>query len=115
MKEIYLHIRERKTNYLSTVAPPNTVDTANEGISKPVPPAESAQAPLRAQAESAQAVNISQGSKFETESAQAVLGAQPLLLNVWPNFDENTSILGGILKVRGLQTTTTYALVIKAY
>ncbi|KAF6156973.1 hypothetical protein GIB67_039734 [Kingdonia uniflora] len=47
--------RKRKTIDPSTIVPPNTVDTANEGVSKLVPPTESALAALGAQAESAQA------------------------------------------------------------
>ncbi|KAF6145797.1 hypothetical protein GIB67_016246, partial [Kingdonia uniflora] len=48
--------------------------------------------------ESAEGLNIPQGSKFETESAQAGLGAQPPLPNVCPDFDENIPTFGGILK-----------------
>ncbi|KAF6135442.1 hypothetical protein GIB67_027316 [Kingdonia uniflora] len=41
--------RKRKTIDPSTVVPPNIIDTANEGISEPVPPIEPAQAAFRAQ------------------------------------------------------------------
>ncbi|KAF6161708.1 hypothetical protein GIB67_029152, partial [Kingdonia uniflora] len=65
-----------------------------QGVSEPVPPTESAQATLGAQAESAQAVNISQGLEFETESAQATLGAQPPLINVSLDYDVHIPIVG---------------------
>ncbi|KAF6136875.1 hypothetical protein GIB67_018914 [Kingdonia uniflora] len=68
---------------------------ANEGVSKPLRPTKSTKAALGAQAESAQGVNIPQGLKFETESAQAALGAQPPLLNIPPNFDVNIPNVGG--------------------
>ncbi|KAF6151311.1 hypothetical protein GIB67_040584, partial [Kingdonia uniflora] len=51
----YKRKRKRKTIDPNTVVPPNTVDTANEGVSEPVPPTESAQVALGAQAESTQA------------------------------------------------------------
>ncbi|KAF6138985.1 hypothetical protein GIB67_010711, partial [Kingdonia uniflora] len=54
-----------------------------------------AQAALGAQAESVQAVNIPQDSKFETEYAQATLGAQPPLPNVSPDSDVNIHIIRG--------------------
>ncbi|KAF6165151.1 hypothetical protein GIB67_000735 [Kingdonia uniflora] len=92
---------KRKTIDPSTVVPPNIVDTTNEGVSKPVPPTESAQVTLRAQAESAQAVNIPQGSEFETESVQATLGAQPPLPNASPNYDVNIPIVRGYSEAGG--------------
>ncbi|KAF6135818.1 hypothetical protein GIB67_028137, partial [Kingdonia uniflora] len=39
-------------------------------------------------------MNIPQGSEFKTESAQAALGAQPPVLNVFPNFHVNIPIVG---------------------
>ncbi|KAF6142776.1 hypothetical protein GIB67_023258 [Kingdonia uniflora] len=48
--------------------------------------------------EFAEGVNIPQGSEFETESAQAGLGAQPPLPNDCPDFDENILIFGGYSK-----------------
>ncbi|KAF6169146.1 hypothetical protein GIB67_038643 [Kingdonia uniflora] len=45
--------------------------------------------------ESAEGVNIPKDSEFETESAQAGLGVQPPLPNIYPNFDENIPIFGG--------------------
>ncbi|KAF6148319.1 hypothetical protein GIB67_025538 [Kingdonia uniflora] len=73
-EDLLIYKRKKKTIDPSTVVPPNTVDTTNKGVSEPVPQTESAQAALGAQDESAQAVNISQGSEFETETAQATLG-----------------------------------------
>ncbi|KAF6153173.1 hypothetical protein GIB67_031127, partial [Kingdonia uniflora] len=52
--DLLTYKRKRKTIDLSIVVPPNIVDTANKGVNKPVPPIESAQATLGAQAESAQ-------------------------------------------------------------
>ncbi|KAF6138048.1 hypothetical protein GIB67_042953, partial [Kingdonia uniflora] len=40
-------------------------------------------------------MNILQGSEFETESAQAGLGAQPPLPNIFPDFDVNILIVEG--------------------
>ncbi|KAF6166094.1 hypothetical protein GIB67_023804 [Kingdonia uniflora] len=74
----------RKTIGPSTIVPPNTVDSANKGVSEALPPTESAED-----------VNIPQGSEFETEFAQASLGTQPHLPNVSPNFDMNIPIVGG--------------------
>ncbi|KAF6168202.1 hypothetical protein GIB67_011587 [Kingdonia uniflora] len=54
--DLLTYKRKRKTIDPSTVVIPNTVDTANEGVSEPVPPTESAQAALGAQAEFAQAI-----------------------------------------------------------
>ncbi|KAF6140408.1 hypothetical protein GIB67_013177 [Kingdonia uniflora] len=93
--DLVTYKRKRKTINPSTVVPPNTIGSANEGVSEPLPLTESTQATLGAQVEFAQAVNIPQGSKFETESAQATLGAQPPLPNVFYNFDVNISIVGG--------------------
>ncbi|KAF6155839.1 hypothetical protein GIB67_039170 [Kingdonia uniflora] len=94
-EDLFTYKRKRKTIDPSTIVPPNIIDTANEGVSGPVPPTESAQAVLGAQAESAQAVNISQGSEFETESAQTTLGAQPPLPNVSPDSDVHIPIVRG--------------------
>ncbi|KAF6153006.1 hypothetical protein GIB67_021611 [Kingdonia uniflora] len=85
-----------KTIDPSTVVPPNTVDSANESVSEGV----------NILTESAEGVNIPQGSKFETESAQAGLGAQPPLPNVCPDFDENILIFGGILKLHFVDIIT---------
>ncbi|KAF6158948.1 hypothetical protein GIB67_042029 [Kingdonia uniflora] len=63
--------RKRKTIDPSTVVPPNTINSTNEG------------------------------SEFETESAQAVLGTQPPLPNVSPNFDMNIPIIGGYYNDEG--------------
>ncbi|KAF6163269.1 hypothetical protein GIB67_025133 [Kingdonia uniflora] len=82
---------KRKTIDPSTVVPPNTADSANEGVSEGV----------NIPTESAVGINIPQGSEFETESAQAGLGAQPPLPNVCPNFDENIPILGGYSEGEG--------------
>ncbi|KAF6155384.1 hypothetical protein GIB67_019910, partial [Kingdonia uniflora] len=49
--DLLIYKRKRKIIDPSTVVPPNIVDTANEGVSEPVPPTESAQAALGAQAE----------------------------------------------------------------
>ncbi|KAF6143718.1 hypothetical protein GIB67_021728 [Kingdonia uniflora] len=105
-EDLLTYKRKRKTIDPSTVVPLNTVDITNEGVSEPVPPTESSQASLGAQAESAQAVNIPQGSEFETEFVQATLGAQPPP-NTFPNSDMNIPIIGGILKVRVLQAMKT--------
>ncbi|KAF6164331.1 hypothetical protein GIB67_029214 [Kingdonia uniflora] len=94
-EDLLTYKRKRKTIDPNTIVPPNTVDTTNEGGSELVPLTESAQAALRTQAESAQAVNISQGLEFETESAKATLGAQPPLLNVSPDYDVHIPIVGG--------------------
>ncbi|KAF6165489.1 hypothetical protein GIB67_023318, partial [Kingdonia uniflora] len=83
-----LYKRKIKTIDPSTVVPPNTVDSANEGASEALPPTESVEG-----------VNIPQGSEFKTESTQASLGAQPPLPNVSPNFDVNISIVGGYSEV----------------
>ncbi|KAF6153077.1 hypothetical protein GIB67_034799 [Kingdonia uniflora] len=99
--DLLTYKRKRKTIDPSTIVPPNTVDTTNEGVSEPVPPTESAQAALGAQAESAQAVNISQGSKFETVSAQATLGAQPPLPNASSDSDVHIPIVGGYSEGEG--------------
>ncbi|KAF6160272.1 hypothetical protein GIB67_019041 [Kingdonia uniflora] len=99
--DLVTYKRKRKTIDPNTVVPPNTVDSANEGVSKPLPPTESAQAALGVQAESAQAVNIPQGLEFETESAQAALGAQALLPNVSPNYDVSIPIVGGYSEGEG--------------
>ncbi|KAF6174512.1 hypothetical protein GIB67_004706 [Kingdonia uniflora] len=53
--ELLTYKRKRKTIDPSTVVPPNTVDTANKGVSEPVSSTESAQAAFGAQAESVQA------------------------------------------------------------
>ncbi|KAF6175281.1 hypothetical protein GIB67_000602 [Kingdonia uniflora] len=82
--------RKRKTIDSNTIVPPNTVDSANEGISEALPPTESVEG-----------VNIPQGSEFETESAQAGLGAQPPLPNVSPDFDVNIPIVGGYYEGEG--------------
>ncbi|KAF6136413.1 hypothetical protein GIB67_019296, partial [Kingdonia uniflora] len=82
---------KRKTIDPSTVVPPNTVDSANEGVSEGV----------NILTESAEGVNIPQGSEFETESTQAGLGAQPPLPNVCPDFDENIPIFGGYSEGEG--------------
>ncbi|KAF6155835.1 hypothetical protein GIB67_039166 [Kingdonia uniflora] len=92
---------KRKTIDPSTVVPLNSIDIANEGASEPVPPTESAQAILGAQAESAQAVNISQGSEFEIEFTQAALGAQPPLPNVFPDYDMHIQIVRGYFEGEG--------------
>ncbi|KAF6160224.1 hypothetical protein GIB67_016660 [Kingdonia uniflora] len=89
-EDLVTYKRKRKTIDPSTVAPPNTVDSANEGISDALPPTESAKS-----------VNIPQGLEFETESAQACLGAQPPLPNVSPDFDVNIPIIGGYSKGEG--------------
>ncbi|KAF6144868.1 hypothetical protein GIB67_001879 [Kingdonia uniflora] len=81
---------QRKTIGPSTVIPPNTVDSTNEGVSEALPPTEFVEG-----------VNIPQGSEFETESSQASLGAQPPLPNVFPNFDDNISIIGGYSEGKG--------------
>ncbi|KAF6161325.1 hypothetical protein GIB67_009212, partial [Kingdonia uniflora] len=83
---------KRKTIDPSTVVPPNTVDSANEGVSEGV----------NIPTESVEGVNIPQGSEFEIGSAQAGLGAQPPLPNVWPNFVENIPILGGYSEGEGV-------------
>ncbi|KAF6154676.1 hypothetical protein GIB67_000560 [Kingdonia uniflora] len=90
--DLLTYKRKRKTIDPSTNVLPNTVDTANEGVSEPVPPTESAQATLGVQVEFIQAVNIFQGLEFETESAQAALGTQPPYPNVFPDFDEKLPI-----------------------
>ncbi|KAF6163532.1 hypothetical protein GIB67_002537 [Kingdonia uniflora] len=56
--DLLIYKRKIKTIDPSTIVPPNTADTSNEGVSKPVPPTESAQATLGAQAESAQAEKL---------------------------------------------------------
>ncbi|KAF6148858.1 hypothetical protein GIB67_014229 [Kingdonia uniflora] len=60
--DLVAYKRKRKTIDPSTVVPPNTVNSANEGVSEVLPPTESAED-----------VNILQGSEFETESAQAAI------------------------------------------
>ncbi|KAF6148315.1 hypothetical protein GIB67_025534 [Kingdonia uniflora] len=79
--DLVTYKRKRKTIDPTTVVPPNTVESANEGVSEPVPPLK--------------------GSQFDTESAQAVLGAQPPLPNVSPDSDVNISIVGGDSKSEG--------------
>ncbi|KAF6147149.1 hypothetical protein GIB67_036868 [Kingdonia uniflora] len=63
---------------------------ANEGVSEALP-----------STESAQGVNIPQGSEFKSESAQAALGAQPPLPNVSPAFDVNIPIIEGYSEGEG--------------
>ncbi|KAF6154028.1 hypothetical protein GIB67_026682, partial [Kingdonia uniflora] len=99
--DLLTYKRKRKTIDPSTVVLPNTVDTANEGVSEPVPLTKSAQATLGAQAESAQAVNSPQGLEFMIESAQAASGAQTLLPNVSLNSDVNIPIVGGYSEGEG--------------
>ncbi|KAF6177095.1 hypothetical protein GIB67_015970 [Kingdonia uniflora] len=89
-EDLVTYKRKRKTIDPSIVVPPNTVDSANEGVSEVLPPTESVED-----------VNIPQGSKFETESAQTGLGAQPPLSNVFPNFDVNIPIVGGYSEDEG--------------
>ncbi|KAF6152034.1 hypothetical protein GIB67_010608, partial [Kingdonia uniflora] len=89
--DLVTYKRKRKTIDPSTVVPPNTVDSANEGVSKGV----------NIPTESAEGVNIPQGSEFETEFAQVRLGAQPPLPNVCPDFDENIPIFGGYSEGEG--------------
>ncbi|KAF6167393.1 hypothetical protein GIB67_020699 [Kingdonia uniflora] len=113
--DLLTYKRKRKTIDPSTVVPPNTVDTANEGVSKPVPPTEFAQATLGAQDEPAQAVNSPQGLKFETKFSQAALGAQPLLPNVSPNSDVNIHIVGGYSEGEGATSNEDEKLPIRVY
>ncbi|KAF6166493.1 hypothetical protein GIB67_038230 [Kingdonia uniflora] len=87
----YKRKRKRKTIDLSTVVPPNTVDSANKGVSEGV----------NISTKSAEGVNIPQGSEFETESAQAGLGAQPPLQKFCPDFDKNIPIFGGYSESEG--------------
>ncbi|KAF6143809.1 hypothetical protein GIB67_016730 [Kingdonia uniflora] len=89
--DLLTYKRKRKTIDSSTVVPPNTVDSANEGVCEGV----------NIPTESVEGVNIPQGSEFETESAQAGLGAQPPLPNVCPDFDENIPIFGGYSECEG--------------
>ncbi|KAF6136773.1 hypothetical protein GIB67_020095, partial [Kingdonia uniflora] len=89
--DLVTYKRKRKTIDPSTIVPPNTVDNANKGV------CEGVNIPI----ESAEGVNISQSLKFETESAQAGLGAQPPLPNVCPDFDENIPIFGGYSEGEG--------------
>ncbi|KAF6174490.1 hypothetical protein GIB67_004684 [Kingdonia uniflora] len=55
-EDLLIYKRKRNTIDSSTIVPPNTDETANKGVSEPVPSIESAQATLGAQAESAHAV-----------------------------------------------------------
>ncbi|KAF6143500.1 hypothetical protein GIB67_029669 [Kingdonia uniflora] len=89
-RDLVTYKRKKKTIDPSIVVPPNTVDSANEGVSE-----------LQHPTESAQGMNIPQGWEFETESTQVALGAQPLLLNVSPNLDVNIPIVGGYSKGEG--------------
>ncbi|KAF6154673.1 hypothetical protein GIB67_000557 [Kingdonia uniflora] len=86
-EDLVTYKRKIKTIDPSTVVPPSTIDSANEGVSEGV----------NIPTESAKGVNIPEGLEFETESAQAGLGAQPPLPNACPDFDENIPIffLGG--------------------
>ncbi|KAF6150753.1 hypothetical protein GIB67_020836 [Kingdonia uniflora] len=93
--DLFTYKRKRKTIDPSTVVPPNTVHSTNEGISEGV----------NILTESAEGVNIHQGSKFETESAQAGLGAKPPLPNVCPNFDKNIPIFGGYSEGEGVTSS----------
>ncbi|KAF6143893.1 hypothetical protein GIB67_001687 [Kingdonia uniflora] len=88
--DLVTYKRKRKTIDPSTVVPPNIVDNANEGVSKALPPTESAES-----------MNIPHGLEFETESAQVGLGAQPPLPNASPNFDVNIPIVGGYSEGEG--------------
>ncbi|KAF6145853.1 hypothetical protein GIB67_028848, partial [Kingdonia uniflora] len=90
-EDLLTYKRKRKTINPSTVVPPNTIDSANKSVCEGV----------NILTESAEGVNIPQGSEFEVESAQAGLGAQPPLPNVCPDFDENIPILGGYSKGEG--------------
>ncbi|KAF6156040.1 hypothetical protein GIB67_035397, partial [Kingdonia uniflora] len=65
--DLITYKRKRMTIDPSTVVPPNTVDTANEGVSEPVP---------------------------TTDSAQAALAAQPPLSNVFSDSYVNILIVG---------------------
>ncbi|KAF6135439.1 hypothetical protein GIB67_027313 [Kingdonia uniflora] len=89
--DLVTYKRKRKTIDPSTVVPPNTVDSKNEGVSEGV----------NIPTESAEGVNIPKGSEFETESAQAGLGAQPPLPNICPDLDENIPIFGGYSEGEG--------------
>ncbi|KAF6149516.1 hypothetical protein GIB67_003664 [Kingdonia uniflora] len=88
--DLVTYKRKRKTIDPSTVVPPNTVDSANEDINEPLPPAESAQG-----------MNIPQSLEFETKSAQTTLGAQPTLINVFPDFDVTIPIIRGYSEGEG--------------
>ncbi|KAF6156879.1 hypothetical protein GIB67_000419, partial [Kingdonia uniflora] len=90
-EDLVTYKKKRKTIDPSTVIPPNTIHSTNEGVSEGV----------NIPTESAAGINIPQGSEFETESAQAGLGAQPPLPNVCPNFDENILIFGGYSEDEG--------------
>ncbi|KAF6135732.1 hypothetical protein GIB67_028588 [Kingdonia uniflora] len=79
--DLVIYKRKRKTIDPTIVVPPNTVESANEGVSEPVPPLK--------------------GSEFDTESAQAALGAQPPLPNVFPDSDVNIPIVGGYFESKG--------------
>ncbi|KAF6137365.1 hypothetical protein GIB67_036402 [Kingdonia uniflora] len=83
--DLLTYKRKRKTIDPSTVVPPNTLDSTNEGVCEGV----------NIPTESAKVMNIPQGLEFETESAQAGLGAQPPFPNIFPDFDENIHIFGG--------------------
>ncbi|KAF6148671.1 hypothetical protein GIB67_042630 [Kingdonia uniflora] len=89
--DLVTYKRKRKTIDRNTVVLLNTVDSANEGISEGV----------NISTESTEGVNIPQGSEFEIESAQAGLGAQPPLPNVYLDFDENIPIFGGYSESEG--------------
>ncbi|KAF6167639.1 hypothetical protein GIB67_031222 [Kingdonia uniflora] len=90
-RDLLTYKRKRKTIDPSTVVFPNTVDSTNEGVCEGV----------NIPTESAEGVNIPQGSEFETESAQAGLGAQPPLPNVCPDFDKNIPIFWGYSEGEG--------------
>ncbi|KAF6172306.1 hypothetical protein GIB67_024928 [Kingdonia uniflora] len=89
--DLLIYKRKRKTIDPSTVVPPNTVGSANEGICKGV----------NIPTESAEGVNIPWGSEFDIESTQAGLGAQPPLPNVYSDFDENIPIFWGYSEAGG--------------
>ncbi|KAF6158795.1 hypothetical protein GIB67_040309 [Kingdonia uniflora] len=79
--DLVTYKRKRKTIDPTTVVLPNTVESANESVSEPVPPLE--------------------GSEFDTKSAQAALGAQPPLLSVFPDSDVNIPIVGRFSESEG--------------
>ncbi|KAF6161017.1 hypothetical protein GIB67_007658 [Kingdonia uniflora] len=93
--DLVTYKRKRKTIDLSIIVPPNTVGSANEGVSEGV----------NIPTEFVEGVNIPQGSEFVTESAQVGLGAQPPLPNVVPDFDENIHIFGGYSEAGGAKNS----------
>ncbi|KAF6160191.1 hypothetical protein GIB67_016627 [Kingdonia uniflora] len=90
--DLLTYKRKRKTIDPSTFVPLNIVDTANEGVSELVPPTESAQAALGAQAESAQ---VPETNSFHFKWGDMTLTQDDVEQLVGLPADGDTTVIGG--------------------